>query len=66
MKKQTHTSKMHESLGERHGKESTKKQSMTSRTHEAKGAKKGMKNHEAHLAGEHHIHIHHHHGHKGK
>lgn len=39
MKKQSHASKMDESLGMRRGKESTKKQSMVSRRHESEGAK---------------------------
>ena len=58
MKKQTKTSKLHESLGERHGAE---KQSMASRTKESRGAKKGMHHTEGHHDGAHHIHIHHHH-----
>lgn len=43
MKKQTHASRMDESLGMRRGKESTKHQSMAARRHESTGAKKGMK-----------------------
>lgn len=43
MKKQSKASRMDESLGMKHGKESTKEQSMESRRHESKGAKKKMK-----------------------
>jgi hypothetical protein len=40
MKKQSHKDKMDESLGERHGKESSHKQSMKARRHESESMKK--------------------------
>jgi hypothetical protein len=48
MKKQSKADRLDESLGMRHGKESTKKQSMEDRRHESKGkAKKKDKKHKS-------------------
>ena len=68
MHKQTKASRLHESLGMRRGKESTKKQSMASRAHESEGASHPDHHHKAimhHMKALHKM-AKHHHKHMGK